>query len=166
VGRIQNFKNWSPDLLPDQSKTSLGMEYFCNVGDALWSMTDDALIALAKQELGSLGLTNPQRVLDGCVLRQLKAYPVYDGEYRGHLQVIKDYLATITNLQTVGRNGLHRYNNQDHSMLTGLLAARNLLGEKHDVWEVNTERSYYETFEVDRKGEHPTGSQVTAVAAQ
>jgi protoporphyrinogen oxidase/GT2 family glycosyltransferase len=166
VGRIQNFKNWSPDLLPDQSKTSLGMEYFCNVGDALWSMTDDALIALAKQELGNLGLTNPQRVLDGCVLRQLKAYPVYDGEYRGHLQVIKDYLATITNLQTVGRNGLHRYNNQDHSMLTGLLAARNLLGEKHDIWEVNTERSYYETFEVDRKSDRPTDSQVIAVATK
>jgi hypothetical protein len=114
-------------------------------------MSDDALVKLATRELGELGLADPKRVIDGCVLRQPKAYPVYDGEYRGHLDVIKGYLATITNLQTIGRNGLHRYNNQDHSMLTGLLAARNLLGESHDVWEVNTERSYYETFEVKPK---------------
>jgi protoporphyrinogen oxidase len=157
VGRIQNFKNWSPAMLPDQTKTSLGMEYFCNVGDSLWSMPDDALVKLATKELGELGLVNTANVIDGCVLRQLKAYPVYDGTYRGHLEVIKSYLGTITNLQTVGRNGLHRYNNQDHSMLTGLLAARNLLGENHDVWEVNTERSYYETFEIDKNATSTPG---------
>lgn len=151
VGRIQNFKNWSPAMLPDQNKTSLGMEYFCNVGDPLWSMSDEDLVKLATKEIGELGLTDSAKVIDGCVLRQLKAYPVYDGTYRQHLDVIKNYLATIPNLQTVGRNGLHRYNNQDHSMLTGLLAARNLLGETHDVWEVNTERSYYETFEAEQK---------------
>ena len=87
---------------------------------------------------------------DGVVIRQPKAYPVYDGEYRQHLQLIQNYLNTFENLQTVGRNGMHRYNNQDHSMLTGMLAAKNIQGEKHNLWEVNTERSYYEDFTKQR----------------
>ena len=146
VGRIQNFKNWSVQMVPDASKTCLGMEYFSNIGDSLWSKTDEELIELAKQELKTLGLAKGATVEDGVVIRQPKAYPVYDRDYRQHLDVIQDYLQTFKNLQTTGRNGMHRYNNQDHSMLTALLAAKNLLGEKHDLWDVNTERSYHEDF--------------------
>lgn len=146
VGRIQNFKNWSPKMVPNLSKTCLGMEYFCSEGDDLWELSDSELMKLAKKEIEGLGLTKANLVLDGTVLRQKKAYPVYDRDYYQYLVVIKDYLANFENLQTVGRNGMHRYNNQDHSMLTGLLAAKNILGEKHDLWNVNTERSYYEEF--------------------
>jgi protoporphyrinogen oxidase len=144
VGRIQNFKNWSAAMVPDPAKTCLGMEYFCSRGDDLWRQPDADLIRLAARELEALGLARAGEVEDGHVIRQLKAYPVYDAEYRGRLAVIQGYLAGLENLQTVGRNGLHRYNNQDHSMLCGLYAARNLLGASHDLWEVNTERSYYE----------------------
>ena len=147
VGRIQNFKNWSPHMVPDEGKTCLGMEYFCSEGDDLWEMPDTKLIALASQEIIKLDLgVKSGDVEDGCVIRQQKAYPVYDGEYRQHLQVLQDYFERFENLQTVGRNGMHRYNNQDHSMLTALLAAKNILGEKHDLWNVNVERSYHENF--------------------
>ena len=134
-------------MVPDQRKTSIGMEYFCDEGDAIWSSPNDELIELAKRELEELGLARAADVEDGVVIRQPKAYPVYDAEYRRHLDVIQRYLATFTNLQTTGRNGMHRYNNQDHSMLTGMLAVKNLLGEEHDLWNVNTERSYYEEFQ-------------------
>ncbi|NJR25431.1 MAG: NAD(P)/FAD-dependent oxidoreductase [Richelia sp. CSU_2_1] len=153
VGRIQNFKNWSAALVPDANKTCLGMEYFCNEGEELWKMSDEELVELATGELVRLGLAKTADVKDGVVIRQPKAYPVYDGEYRGHLQVLEGFLKGIENLQTIGRNGMHRYNNQDHSMLTGMLAVRNILGEKHDLWDVNTERSYYEDFSVDRSKE-------------
>lgn len=146
VGRIQNFKNWSPAMVPDPSKTCLGMEYFCSEGDELWKLSDVELIDLATRELARLGLAAQRDVEDGVVIRQPKAYPVYDSEYRQHLKTIQSFLSTIENLQTVGRNGMHRYNNQDHSMLTAMLAVRNILGENHDLWEVNTERSYYEEF--------------------
>lgn len=147
VGRIQNFKNWSIEMVPDPSKTCLGMEYFCSEGDTLWEMSDQDLIDLATQEIVALGLLKKSvPVEDGVVIRQHKAYPVYDGEYRKHLAVLQSYLGTFENLQTVGRNGMHRYNNQDHSMLTGLFAAKNILGEQHNLWTVNTERSYYENF--------------------
>ena len=147
VGRIQNFKNWSAAMVPDADKTCVGMEYFCSEGDRLWEMSNEDLIALATQEIVGLGLVpNIQAVEDGTVIRQKKAYPVYDGEYRQHLDVIQQYLRRFENLQTVGRNGMHRYNNQDHSMLTGLLAAKNILGEQHDLWSVNVERSYHEDF--------------------
>ncbi|MEG3957048.1 NAD(P)/FAD-dependent oxidoreductase [Microcoleus sp. herbarium2] len=150
VGRIQNFKNWSAALVPDASKSCLGMEYFCSVGDEIWEMSDAELVELATRELVGLGLATTADVEDGVVIRQPKAYPVYDGEYREHLRVLEGFLKGIENLQTIGRNGMHRYNNQDHSMLTGMLAVRNILGEKHDLWDVNTERSYYEDFSVDR----------------
>jgi len=150
VGRIQNFKNWSAALVPDASKSCLGMEYFCSVGDEIWEMSEAELVELATRELVGLGLATTADVEDGVVIRQPKAYPVYDAEYRGHLQVLEGFLKGIDNLQTIGRNGMHRYNNQDHSMLTGILAVRNILGEKHDLWDVNTERSYYEDFAVDR----------------
>lgn len=146
VGRIQNFKNWSSKMVPDLSKTCLGMEYFCSEGDDIWELSEQELIALATKEVDGLGLAKASLVEDGTILRQKKAYPVYDRNYYQHLQVIRDYLANFDNLQTIGRNGMHRYNNQDHSMLTGLLAAKNILGEKHDLWQVNTERSYYESF--------------------
>jgi protoporphyrinogen oxidase len=146
VGRIQNFKNWSPALVPDLSKTCLGMEYFATEGDSLWSLSDPELIKLATKEIEQLGLAKATKIEDATVIRQKKAYPVYDRDYQRHLEVIRDYLQTFDNLQSVGRNGMHRYNNQDHSMLTGLLAARNILGEKNNLWQVNTERSYYEKF--------------------
>jgi protoporphyrinogen oxidase len=146
VGRIQNFKNWSPAMVPDQTKTCLGMEYFCNEGDAIWEMSDAQLLELATKELDSLGLVDASKVEDGTIIRQRKAYPVYDRDYSGHLQVIRNYIEKFENLQTVGRNGMHRYNNQDHSMLTAILAAKNILGEKHDLWNVNVERSYHEEF--------------------
>jgi protoporphyrinogen oxidase len=145
VGRIQNFKNWSPEMVPDQSKTFLGLEYFCNEGDELWNMSDEALIALGTLELETMGLARAADVEDGTVIRQLKTYPVYTGEYESYLERIRGYLDALPNLQTVGRNGLHMYNNQDHSMLTAMLAVKNLLGQgAHDVWSVNVERAYHE----------------------
>ncbi|KPQ36500.1 MAG: Protoporphyrinogen oxidase [Phormidesmis priestleyi Ana] len=147
VGRIQNFKNWSAAMVPDASKTCVGMEYFCSEGDRLWEMSDKDLIAQAAEEIVGLGLVPDTKYIeDGTVIRQKKAYPVYDGMYREHLDVIQTYLQQFENLQTIGRNGMHRYNNQDHSMLTGLLAAKNILGETHDLWNVNVERSYHEEF--------------------
>ena len=150
VGRIQNFKNWSPAMVPDTTKTCLGMEYFCNENDEIWSMSDAELITLATREIAKLTLADINDVTDGTVIRQPKAYPVYDREYRQHLQVIQEFIETLENLQTVGRNGMHRYNNQDHSMLTAMLAVQNLVGKTHDLWEVNTERSYYEEFTTEK----------------
>jgi protoporphyrinogen oxidase len=144
VGRIQNFKNWSPDMVPDPNKTFLGLEYFCNEGDELWSLSDEALIKLGTRELETMGLARAADVESGTVIRQLKTYPVYTGEYKEYLERIRGFLDSIANLQTVGRNGLHMYNNQDHSMLTAMLAVKNLLGEHHDVWSVNVERAYHE----------------------
>ena len=151
VGRIQNFKNWSAAMVPDPGKTCLGMEYFCSEGDSLWALSDAELIDLASHEVVNLGLVNClDNIEDGVVIRQHKAYPVYDAEYYQHLKVLQTYFETFENLQTIGRNGMHRYNNQDHSMLTGFLAAKNILGEHHDLWAVNTERSYHEEFTKER----------------
>ncbi|MCB9009058.1 MAG: NAD(P)/FAD-dependent oxidoreductase [Ardenticatenaceae bacterium] len=145
VGRIQNFKNWSADMVPDQTMTSLGLEYFCNEGDEIWNMPDEALVALGKREIAKIGLAQAEDVVDGVVFRVEKTYPVYDSDYVASLETIKAYLATLENLQTIGRNGLHRYNNQDHAMLTGMLAVRNLLyGEKNNLWQVNAEQEYHE----------------------
>jgi protoporphyrinogen oxidase len=144
VGRIQNFKNWSGAMVPDPEKTSLGMEYFCNRGDEIWEMPDRELIQMAKREIQKLGLLKQATVEDGVVFRQPKAYPVYDRDYRENVRTIRAFLETIGNLQTIGRNGLHRYNNQDHSMLTAKMAVENLFGEAHDLWAANTEPSYYE----------------------
>jgi len=144
VGRIQNFKNWSAALVPDPEKTSIGMEYFCNEGDELWNLPDAELTAIAVRELSELGLARKEDVTDSVVLRQPKAYPVYDHDYSRHLAVIRSYIESFDNLQTIGRNGMHRYNNQDHSMLTGILAVRNMTGEKHDLWKVNEEEEYLE----------------------
>jgi protoporphyrinogen oxidase len=151
VGRIQNFKNWSPRMLPCSSKTSLGLEYFCNEGDELWCATDAELIELGKRELERIGLVAPRDVEDGCVFRVPKSYPVYDSDYREGLATIKAFVNGLENFQTIGRNGLHRYNNQDHAMLTGLYAARNLaLGETNDLWNVNVDDEYHEEIREPR----------------
>ncbi|MEO0458836.1 MAG: NAD(P)/FAD-dependent oxidoreductase [Cyanobacteria bacterium P01_A01_bin.114] len=156
VGRIQNFKNWSPAMVPDPSKTCLGMEYFCSEGDDIWTRSDADLIALAGKEIAGLGLIPAHaKVEDGTVIRQRKAYPVYDANYRDHLDVVRAYLEQFENLQTVGRNGMHRYNNQDHSMMAGLLAAKNVLGELHDIWDINTEKSYHEGFDQKEWSKYP-----------
>ncbi len=156
VGRIQNFKNWSADMVPDQAQSGVGLEYFASVGDDLWSMSDRDLVELAKRELDRLGLARYAEIVDGCVFRVPSAYPVYDSTYRGALATVRTFVAQLENVQTIGRNGLHRYDNQDHAMLTGLLAARNVAtGAGHDVWGVNTDRGYHEEVAVvaDRTAE-------------
>ncbi len=144
VGRIQNYNNWSPEMTTDPDLSCLGLEYFCFQGDPLWSAPDAELLELARRELGELGLAAPERVADGCVVRMAKAYPVYDDLYRRGMEAVKKFLESVPNLQVVGRNGMHRYNNQDHSMLTGMLAARNVLGGRFDLWQVNAEEEYLE----------------------
>ena len=153
VGRIQNFKNWNPDMVPDQSKTSLGLEYFVQENDDLWNSKDEDLIKLATEECAQLGLVDAKDVVDGVVIRMPKAYPVYDQSYMENVTIIRGYLDTISNLQLIGRNGQHRYNNQDHSMLTGIYAARNLCGERLDIWDINTEGEYHEEGARERSGE-------------
>ncbi|SFH49691.1 UDP-galactopyranose mutase [Palleronia marisminoris] len=146
VGRIQNFRAWSPEMLSDEATASIGMEYFCAENDALWSMEDDALTRLAAGELEQLGLAKAESVTGSFVIRQPKAYPVYDEHYQEAVDTIADWIKTLENFDTVGRNGLHRYNNQDHSMLSAMKAAENAFGADHDVWHINTERSYHEEF--------------------
>ena len=162
VGRIQNFRAWSPEMLPDPNTASIGMEYFCQKGDGLWSSTDEELRALASEELEKLGLAKASDVIDAAVIRQPKAYPVYDAEYRGALDVVEEWLKGLENFQTVGRNGLHRYNNQDHSMLSAMYAARNILGHDYNIWDVNIERSYHEEFELKKAA----ARSATTVAAE
>ena len=150
VGRIQNFKNWSPDMIPDAAATSLGLEYFCTEGEELWNTPDTELIELGKREVERIGLANAADISDGCVVRVPKAYPVYDSDYSEYLTTLRKFVESLENVQTVGRNGLHRYNNQDHAMLTGMLAVRNLvLGEHNDLWSVNTDQEYHEEIRTE-----------------
>ena len=148
MGRVQNYKNWSPDMVPDPASTSLGLEYFLWDKDTEWSWSEDQLIQLGIRESSQIGLIEPSEVVDGTVVRMRKAYPVYDQQYHDSIATIRGYLEGFSNLQTIGRNGLHRYNNQDHSMLTGVYAARNVVGEKYDVWSVNTEMAYHEDGQI------------------
>ena len=155
VGRIQNFAAWSPHMVPDEGRSSLGLEYFVQEGDELWSASDEVLIARATREMHQLGLVAPEKVVDGCVIRMPKAYPVYDDHYGDHVATMRSYLEQAApNMQLLGRNGQHRYNNQDHSMLTAIYAVRNILGvpdelgEPYDVWDVNTEQEYHEESSV------------------
>jgi protoporphyrinogen oxidase len=148
LGRIQNFKNWSPDMVPDPRLTCLGLEYFCFEGDGLWSMPDADLVKLGAREIADIGLLGGANVIDGTVVRMPKAYPVYDEGFETALAVVRDHLATFTNLQVAGRNGMHKYNNQDHSMVTAMLAAQNLLGDHYDVWAVNADDEYHEEAQV------------------
>jgi protoporphyrinogen oxidase len=144
VGRIQNFNNWSAAMVPRPGTTCLGLEYFCFEGDGLWTSPDETLIELAKKELTQLGLADATKVIDGTVVRQQKAYPVYDAAYADHLKVVRTFIDPIPNLHTVGRNGMHKYNNADHSMLTAMMAVANMRGASHDVWAVNTDFDYHE----------------------
>ncbi|MBX3437425.1 MAG: FAD-dependent oxidoreductase [Planctomycetaceae bacterium] len=161
VGRIQNYKNWSESMVPDPSKGNVGMEYFCNEGDDFWSTPDAELIATAGRELALLGLINDGDVLDGVVFRVPKSYPVYDSGYRDRLDTIRDFVDSLENLQMIGRNGLHRYNNQDHSMLTGIYAVQNLIrGENHDLWQINADEEYHETCKEAPRSRVPTSREV------
>ncbi len=145
VGRIQNFKSWSPWMVPNDRDASIGMEYFCFEGDELWTMDDEDLVAFATREIQQLGLAKAEKVKFGFVARVHKAYPIYDAEYAERVAAIRGWLETIPNLAQVGRNGLHRYNNSDHSMLTAMRAVDNiLLGTRHDIWAVNAESVYHE----------------------
>ena len=145
VGRVQNFKNWSPDMVPDQTKSSLGLEYFCQEGDDLWQLSDKELVALGIRESAEMGLLRPDEVEDGCVFRMPKAYPIYDSTYRESWETIKQYLARFSNVYTIGRNGLHRYDNQDHAMLTGMQAANDVLqGQGQTSWSHAGAREYLE----------------------
>jgi protoporphyrinogen oxidase len=145
VGRIQNFRSWSPWMVPNDQDGSIGLEYFCFEGDELWTMDDDDLVRLATGELVKIGLARPEMVKGGFAVRVHKAYPIYDAEYAERVATIRGWLETVSNLQQVGRNGLHRYNNSDHSMLTAMRAVDNiLLGTDHDIWAVNAESVYHE----------------------
>ncbi|MFO0852102.1 MAG: NAD(P)/FAD-dependent oxidoreductase [Gemmataceae bacterium] len=147
VGRVQNFKSWSPELVPDPSLNCYGLEYFCFEGDGVWAAPDADLIALAKKELAQIGLAKEEDVIDGCVVRQPKAYPVYDDEYSQHVTIIRAELADrFPNLHLVGRNGMHKYNNQDHAMMTAMLCAQNIIAGRqvYDLWEVNGDAEYHE----------------------
>jgi protoporphyrinogen oxidase len=147
VGRVQNFRSWSPELIPDPDSTCLGLEYFCFEGDGLWTSSDQDLIELAKQEIDRIGLMRAADVVDGTVVRQPKAYPVYDATYRENVDAVRaDLAANYPGLWLVGRNGMHKYNNQDHAMMTGMLTALNILAEQdlYDVWDVNEDAEYHE----------------------
>ena len=145
VGRIQNFGQWSPYMVKD-GRTCLGLEYFVFEGEGLWSKPDDELIALGTHELSVLGLVDPSKVESGYVVRMPKAYPVYDEDYKANVAVLRKWLeANVPNVHPVGRNGMHKYNNQDHSMLTAMLTVENILGRgPHDIWAVNVEEEYHE----------------------
>jgi protoporphyrinogen oxidase len=140
-------------MVPDETKACVGMEYFCFQGDDVWDMDDDKLVEMATRELAQLGLVDPSKVEKGYVTRVPLAYPMYDPDYGDRVEAVKEWLAGIGNLQQVGRNGLHRYNNSDHSMLTAMRAVENLLdGTDHDIWAVNAESVYHEE---QRDDEHP-----------
>ncbi|MFN0191570.1 MAG: NAD(P)/FAD-dependent oxidoreductase [Aestuariivirga sp.] len=148
VGRVQNFRSWSPDLVPEDGMSCLGLEYFCFEGDGLWASKDEDLIALAKKEIAKIGLVSPDSVKDAAVVRQAKAYPVYDDQYKDHVRMIRmDLEKSFPTLHLVGRNGMHKYNNQDHAMMTAMLTAKNILaGERvYDIWNVNEDAEYHES---------------------
>ena len=144
VGRIQNFGSWSPYLVKD-GRTCLGLEYFVDEGDRLWNSADEDLVAQGTRELAALGLSQPSDVESGYVVRMPKAYPIYDYTYKSNVDVLRGWLAEhASNVYPVGRNGMHKYNNQDHSMYTAMLSVENMLGASHDIWSVNVEEEYHE----------------------
>jgi protoporphyrinogen oxidase len=164
LGRLQIFNNWSPDLVADPSTVSLGLEYFCAEDDTHWRMPDPEFLSMAASELEKIGLIDQRDVLDGTVVRVPKAYPAYFGEYRD-IGLVRDYLDTFPNLYAIGRNGMHRYNNQDHSMLAAKAAVDCIIdgsGDKREIWAVNTEEDYHEVRSggeqlVDQSGSPPAG---------
>ncbi len=148
VGRVQNYKSWSPEMVPDPQFCCYGLEYFCFDGDGLWTSPDTDLIAMAKKEIQQIGLGSAEDVIDGVVIRQRKAYPVYDDTYQACVNMVREAIEQYCpNLHLVGRNGMHKYNNQDHAMMTALLAARNILAGRaeYDVWTVNQDGEYHES---------------------
>jgi protoporphyrinogen oxidase len=147
VGRIQNFKSWSPEMVPDPTLCCYGLEYFCFEGDGVWSAKDADLIEFAKRELEAIGLAKASDVLDGCVVRQPKAYPVYDDDYARNVEIVRAELEErFPTLHPVGRNGMHKYNNQDHAMMTAMLTVENIAAGRrlYDVWKVNQDAEYHE----------------------
>jgi protoporphyrinogen oxidase len=157
VGRIQNFGSWSPYLVKE-GRTCLGLEFFVNEGDSMWTKSDAELVEQAKREIDQLGLADASRVEAGYVVRMPKAYPVYDEHYKNNVAVMRAWLDEhCPNVFPVGRNGMHRYNNQDHSMYTAMLSVENILGAEHDVWSVNVEDEYHEEAAASVSGERGTG---------
>ena len=156
VGRVQNFKSWSPEMVPDPAMACFGLEYFCFEGDGMWNSPDKNLIALATRELVQLGLAKEGDVQDGCVVRQRKAYPVYDEHYRDNVDVVRKEIAQrYPGLHLVGRNGMHKYNNQDHAMMTALITVENILAGRtvRDPWNVNQDAEYHEAGEAGAESE-------------
>ena len=162
VGRIQNFNNWSAAMVPEPGRTCLGLEYFCFEGDGLWSAPDEDLLELARRELDEIGVAGRAVVKDGAVVRMPKAYPIYDAEYSSHVDAIRDFIDPIANVHTVGRNGMHKYNNADHSMLTAMMAVWNMEGAGHDVWSVNTDYEYHEEQRLESPSAETAGSREAA----
>lgn len=163
VGRVQNFRSWSPEMVPDETIACVGLEYFCFEGDGLWSSPDADLVELAKKEMAILGLCRPEDVVGGAVVRQEKAYPVYDDAYAANVASMRAELEEkYSTLHLVGRNGMHRYNNQDHAMMTAMLSVRNIIaGERvYDIWAVNEDAEYHEA---GNEGENAALSSLRAV---
>jgi protoporphyrinogen oxidase len=147
AGRLQIFNNWSPHLVEDPTKVWLGVEYFCYETDDMWKLSDESMAALAMRELQQIGIIDPMDVIDHCVFRMPKTYPAYFGVYK-HFDHLRNYIDKFENLFLVGRNGMHKYNNQDHSMLTAMIAVENMASgrtDKSNIWDVNTEQEYHET---------------------
>ena len=148
VGRVQNFRSWSPEMTPDPNLSCLGLEYFCFEGDGLWSSSDEDLIALAAREINQIGLIKANNIIDGTVIRQSKAYPVYDDLYKANVEAINSEIEEkFPTLYLAGRNGMHKYNNQDHAMMTAMLTVENILigKRKFDIWAVNEDAEYHES---------------------
>lgn len=163
VGRVQNFRSWSPEMVPDPDLACVGLEYFCFEGDGLWSASDDELVALATKEMAQLGLCAAEQVVGGTVVRQEKAYPVYDEDYAANVEVLRQEIeARYPTLHCVGRNGMHRYNNQDHAMMTAMLTVRNIQAgaRVYDIWAVNEDAEYHES---GNEGERAALASVRAV---
>ncbi len=174
VGRIQNFRSWSPEMVPEEGVACVGLEYFCFEGDGLWSMSDADLIELATRETAILGLVSAEQVIGGAVVRQEKAYPVYDEDYAAHVATMRTELEErYPSLHLVGRNGMHRYNNQDHAMMTAMLTVENIIAEArvYDVWNVNEDAEYHEAGDegaeatLPQTPRAPTGDQAAALAS-
>jgi protoporphyrinogen oxidase len=150
VGRIQNFKSWSPEMVPDPQMCCYGLEYFCFEGDGLWTSADADLVELAKRELEKIGLASAADVVDGCVVRQPKAYPVYDDDYATNVEIVRrEFERRFPYLLVIGRNGMHKYNNQDHAMMTAMLCVKNIVAGApiYDLWQVNQDAEYHEAGE-------------------
>ncbi|MBL8111334.1 MAG: NAD(P)/FAD-dependent oxidoreductase [Acidobacteria bacterium] len=160
VGRVQNFNNWSKEMVPEPGITCLGLEYFCFESDPLWLKTDAELLELGKREIFETGLVpHGTPLVDGAVVRMKKTYPMYDPGYGEAVDELRAFLAKeLPNLQLVGRNGMHKYNNQDHSMLTAMYAVRNLYGASHDLWAVNVDEDYHEELRETRSDKTLTTS--------